>query len=236
MKETTLIISLTFTSLPKSDPGLGSDYKSPNNLSIRKPLSTFTHPFHQFLPFPFLSFSHFQILYSKTKTEDRASAMAIPRSLLLLLPLLLASVASASSDASVPFLVADKKVALERLKSGAEQVSVSIELYNEGSTTAYDVSLNDDSWSQDVFELVSGTTTKTWEKLDPGATASHSFVLKSDVKGVFQGSPAVIKFRVPTKTALQEAYSSPVPPLDILAERPPQKKFEWVSLFLYIFD
>jgi translocon-associated protein subunit beta len=33
--------------------------------------------------------------------------------------------------------------------------------------TAYDVSLKDDSWSKEVFEVVSGDTTKTWEKLDP---------------------------------------------------------------------
>lgn len=36
-----------------------------------------------------------------------------------------------------------------------------------------------------------------------GATASHSFVLESKVKGVFHGAPAVIKFRIPTKAALQ---------------------------------
>ncbi|KAF3337493.1 Translocon-associated protein subunit beta [Carex littledalei] len=157
--------------------------------------------------------------------------MAICRSLLFL-PLLLFAIAGCAaiahaSDASIPFLLAHKKVSLERLKSGSEQVTVSIDLYNEGSTTAYDVILNDDSWSQEVFETVSGAANKTWEKLDPGASVSHSFVLKSDVKGVFQGSPAVVKFRVPTKAALQEALSSPVRPIDILAERPPEKKFEW---------
>ncbi|KAJ1704319.1 hypothetical protein LUZ63_004098 [Rhynchospora breviuscula] len=160
--------------------------------------------------------------------------MAISRSLLLL-PFLLVAIAAGcaaiahASDASVPVVLAHKKVSLERLKSGSEQVTVSIDLYNEGSTTAYDVSLNDDTWSKDVFEVVSGATAKTWEKLDPGASVSHSFVLKSDVKGVFQGSPAVVKFRVPTKASLQEAFSSPVRPLDILAERPPEKKFEWAK-------
>ena len=28
---------------------------------------------------------------------------------------------------------------------------------------------------------------------------------------------------------LKEAYSTPIFPLDILSERPPEKKFEWVS-------
>ncbi|ONK77894.1 uncharacterized protein A4U43_C02F12000 [Asparagus officinalis] len=117
--------------------------------------------------------------------------------------------------------------------------------------TAYDVSLNDDSWGHDRFDVISGSTSKTWERLDAGASVSHSFVLDSQVKGLFHGSPAVIKFRVPTKSALQEAFSTPIQPLDILADKPPEKKFEWakrllakygslvsvlglVSLFLYV--
>jgi translocon-associated protein subunit beta len=65
--------------------------------------------------------------------------MAICRSLLLL-PFLLVAIAFScaaiahASDASVPFLLVHKKVSLEKLKSGSEQVTVSIDLYNEGST------------------------------------------------------------------------------------------------------
>ncbi|KAH7683293.1 translocon-associated protein subunit beta protein [Dioscorea alata] len=153
----------------------------------------------------------------------RSLAISVP----LLVVFLVVSSALASSD--VPFMVAHKKVELNRLKSGVERVSVSIDVYNQGSATAYDVSLNDDTWPQDTFELISGTTTKTWERLDAGSTVSHSFVLESKVKGTFHGTPAVIKFRVPTKSTLQEAYSTPILPLDILAERPPEKKFEWAK-------
>lgn len=49
---------------------------------------------------------------------------------------------------------------------------------------------------------------------------------------MFHGSPAVITFRVPTKSALQEALSTPILPLDVLADRPPEKKFEWVKRLL----
>ncbi|KAJ0988763.1 hypothetical protein J5N97_007119 [Dioscorea zingiberensis] len=157
----------------------------------------------------------------------RRSMAMIP----LLVALLVVSLAMASSDA--PFMVAHKKVELNRLKSGAERVSVSIDIYNQGSATAYDVSLNDDTWPQDTFELISGTTLKTWDRLDAGSTVSHSFVLESKVKETFHGSPAIIKFRVPTRATLQEAYSTPILPLDILAERPPEKKFEWRLLAKY---
>ncbi|KAG8066883.1 hypothetical protein GUJ93_ZPchr0005g14539 [Zizania palustris] len=146
------------------------------------------------------------------------------RSLLLLLLVAFAAAVAAVQDA--PFVVAHKKVLLSRSGPGVERLAVTLDLYNQGSATAYDVSLNDDSWPQEAFELVSGSTSKIVEKLDPGATASHNFVLETKVQGRFQGSPAVIRYRVPTKTALQEAYSTPIFPLDILSERPPQQKFE----------
>ncbi|PIA26040.1 hypothetical protein AQUCO_10000010v1 [Aquilegia coerulea] len=131
-----------------------------------------------------------------------------------------------------PFVVVHKKVSLNRLKSsGSEQVSVSIDIYNQGSATAYDVTLTDDSWTPDVFNLVSGNVTTSWERLDAGSLVSHSFVLESQVKGLFYGAPAVVKFRIPTKAALQ-AYSTPILPLDILADRAPEKKFEWAKKLL----
>ncbi|XXG47112.1 hypothetical protein AAC387_Pa02g1810 [Persea americana] len=134
--------------------------------------------------------------------------------------------ATEATISDAPFMVAHKKVSLSRLKSGIERVSVSIDIYNQGFATAYDVSLSDDSWSPDVFDLVSGNISISWERLDAGSSVSHSFLLESKVKGLFHGAPAVIKFRVPSKAALQEAYSTPILPIDILAERPPEKKFE----------
>ncbi|XP_070672685.1 uncharacterized protein [Malus domestica] len=141
--------------------------------------------------------------------------------------LLLFTSVLASSD--LPFIVAHKKASLNRLKSGVERVLVSIDIYNQGSSTAYDVSLSDDSWPQDIFEVVSGNTSKSWERLDAGAIISHSFELEAKEKLLFNGAPALITFRIPTKAALQESYSTPIFPLDVLADRPPEKKFQWVS-------
>ncbi|EOY02903.1 Translocon-associated protein, beta subunit, putative [Theobroma cacao] len=144
--------------------------------------------------------------------------------------LFLISAATATGDS--PFIVAHKKASLTRLKSGAERVSVSIDIYNQGFSTAYDVSLLDDSWPQDAFDVVSGNTSQSWERLDAGGLLSHSFELEAKRQGMFYGAPAVITFRIPTKSALQEAYSTPILPLDILAERPPEKKFEWAKRLL----
>ncbi|GMY13007.1 translocon-associated protein subunit beta [Fagus crenata] len=156
--------------------------------------------------------------------------MAHPTLFWALLALLLVSSTLGTSD--VPFIVAHKKATLNRLKSGAERVSVSIHIYNQGSSTAYDVSLTDDSWSQDVFDIVSGNTSNSWERLDAGGLLTHSFELEAKTKGLFYGAPAVITFRIPTKAAFQEAYSTPILPLDVLADRLPEKKFEWAKRLL----
>ena len=51
---------------------------------------------------------------------------------------LVASLLVCSSQASsdVPFILAHKKATLNRLKSGAERVSVTIDVYNQGSSYA----------------------------------------------------------------------------------------------------
>uniref|UniRef100_A0A2C9W2C3 Uncharacterized protein n=1 Tax=Manihot esculenta TaxID=3983 RepID=A0A2C9W2C3_MANES len=50
----------------------------------------------------------------------------------ILVALFLVSSSLASTD--VPFIVANKKATLNRLKSGAERVSVSIDIYNQGTS------------------------------------------------------------------------------------------------------
>ncbi|KAA3482076.1 translocon-associated protein subunit beta-like [Gossypium australe] len=145
--------------------------------------------------------------------------------------LFLISAATAVGDS--PFIIAHKKASLTRLKSGAERVSVSIDIYNQGFSTAYDLSLVDYSWPQDAFDVISGNISQSWEKLDAGGVLSHSFELEAKKQGMFYGSPAVITFRIPTKAALQEAYSTSILPLDVLAEIPPEKKFEWRLLAKY---
>ncbi|KAD7478727.1 hypothetical protein E3N88_01863 [Mikania micrantha] len=102
-------------------------------------------------------------------------------------------------------------------------------LLSEPAPTAYDVSLTDDGWSPEIFNIISGNTSISWERLDVGAVLSHSFELESTVKTVFYSTPAVITFRVPTKAALQEAYSTSLMPLEILSEKPKESPLNLVS-------
>ncbi|KAL9996284.1 hypothetical protein Hdeb2414_s0720g00939321 [Helianthus debilis subsp. tardiflorus] len=54
-------------------------------------------------------------------------------SLISIVTLLLIISSSVIATSDSPFIVAHKKATLNRLKSGAEKVSVSIDLYNQGS-------------------------------------------------------------------------------------------------------
>ncbi|CAN7068230.1 unnamed protein product, partial [Brassica rapa subsp. trilocularis] len=156
------------------------------------------------------------------KFQRRSSlTMAIPLAKLLISAVAVFVLVSASfATSEMPFMVVHKKATLNRLKSGAERVLVSFDIYNQGSATAYDVTLVDNTWIKKTFEVVNGNTSRSWERLDAGGILSHSFELEAKVKGPFYGAPAVVTFRIPTKTALQQAYSTPIA-LDILADKPP---------------
>ncbi|CAN8299717.1 unnamed protein product [Cochlearia groenlandica] len=142
-------------------------------------------------------------------------------------------VSASFATLEMPFMVVHKKATLNTLKSGAERVSVSFDIYNQGSATAYEVTLNDNSWDKHTFEVVNGNTSRSWERLDAGGILSHSFELESKVKGMFYGAPTMVTYRIPTKTALQQAFSTPILPLDILADKPPTDKLDLRVLAKY---
>ncbi|KAH9533898.1 hypothetical protein CY35_18G076700 [Sphagnum magellanicum] len=156
-----------------------------------------------------------------------AAAMVSVRLHLMSLMLVTLLVFTSAVD-NTAFLVVNKKATIQRVKGG-ERINVGITLYNAGSATAYDVSLTDDTWPSSLFSLVSGNTSQTWDKLEAGGSLSHSFIVESRIKGPFSGSPAVVKYRVASKSTLQEAFSTPLPVLDILSDKPAEKKYDWVK-------
>ncbi|KAL2234479.1 UNVERIFIED_CONTAM: hypothetical protein Sindi_1180100 [Sesamum indicum] len=153
-------------------------------------------------------------------------AKAFASTIIALLSMIFICSSAFAESGNSPFIVAHKRVSLRKLNSDLERVSVSIDIYNAGSLTAYDVTLTDDSWAEEVFDSVIGNTSRTWERLDSGSLVSHSFELESKVKTVYYGAPALITYRIPTKLKLQEAYSTPILPLRILSEPTSDTKIE----------
>ncbi len=66
--------------------------------------------------------------------------MARPALILGVVALLLVSCALGSS-VDMPFILAHKKASLTRLKFDAERVSISIDIYNQGSSCVYSQSI-----------------------------------------------------------------------------------------------
>ncbi|OIT28068.1 hypothetical protein A4A49_19832 [Nicotiana attenuata] len=153
--------------------------------------------------------------------------------LTILAVLALFAVSSLTAASETPFVVAHKKASVVKLKSGSERVSVSIDVYNHGSLAIYDVSLTDDSWSPEIFDFVAANTSQSWERLDAGSHVSHSFEWESKVKTTYYSAPAAITFRIPTTSKLQEAYSTPIPPLETFAEKAVSYKLDLKLLSNY---
>ncbi|XP_057250743.1 uncharacterized protein LOC130591439 [Beta vulgaris subsp. vulgaris] len=97
--------------------------------------------------------------------------------------------------------------------------------------TVYDVSLVDKTWPMDSFDVVGGNFSRSWDSLDAGAVVSHYVELEPRVKGLFQGSPAVITFHIPNKVEHVVAYSTPMFLLNMLGETIPDNKLDATIFF-----
>eukprot|EP00897_Mesotaenium_endlicherianum_P008795 jgi/Mesen1/7944/ME000422S07097 len=129
------------------------------------------------------------------------------------------------------FLVVYKKVTSKKVKDG-EEIKVAYSIYNAGSSTAYDVSLSDNTWPTDMFSI-EGNDTASWSKLEAGNSLEHSLQLKPSVKALYQTPPAVVTYRVAAKSNLQTSVSTPVPELDLLSDKPQESPLVGVFAVKY---
>lgn len=73
--------------------------------------------------------------------------------------------------------------------------------------TAYDLTLTDSSWMKDTFQVVSGNTSRSWERLDACISIYFTDLTLPAVTGIVYGAPALVTFRIPTKIALQVLFT-----------------------------
>ncbi|GJP42932.1 hypothetical protein CLOM_g2455 [Closterium sp. NIES-68] len=135
---------------------------------------------------------------------------------------------TAESSAEVPFLLVSKSVKIKKIREDNEDITVNIKIYNAGGSIAYDVSLDDENWPSDLFEVV-GNATHSWDSLAMGTSVSHSYVVKPKEKGTFVTPPATVKFRVTSQAQLLTAKSTGVPELDLLAPEAQGAKYLWLK-------
>eukprot|EP00271_Cylindrocystis_brebissonii_P015839 TRINITY_DN38886_c0_g1_i1.p1 TRINITY_DN38886_c0_g1~~TRINITY_DN38886_c0_g1_i1.p1 ORF type:complete len:217 (-),score=33.28 TRINITY_DN38886_c0_g1_i1:543-1193(-) len=163
--------------------------------------------------------------------KRRAMASGLLAVVSLVLLCISVSPALAVDDA---FLVVHKEVTTKRLKAG-EEITVSFSIYNVGGSTAYDLTLTDDEWPAEKFDL-EGNSSTTWSKMEAGSPRlQHSFLLRPKEKGNFTTEPAVVKYRVASSSDQQLALSTPTPELDVLSDKPQESQLKWVKDLLVKF-
>lgn len=75
-----------------------------------------------------------------------------------------------------------------------KDLTVEYSLFNVGDSAALDVSLADNSFPADDFEVLFGLLDVKWERIAPGANVTHAAVLKPLKSGYFNFTSAEISY------------------------------------------
>jgi len=75
-----------------------------------------------------------------------------------------------------------------------KDLTVEYSLFNVGDSAALDVSLTDNSFPTDDFELLYGQLDVKWERIAPGANVTHAAVLKPLKSGYFNFTSAEVSY------------------------------------------
>uniref|UniRef100_UPI00358DED36 uncharacterized protein n=1 Tax=Myxine glutinosa TaxID=7769 RepID=UPI00358DED36 len=86
------------------------------------------------------------------------------------------------------------KTLLNKIAVDGKDLNVQYNLYNIGSSAAFEVELHDDSFSADDFGVVSGTLTAKWERIAPASNVSHNVVLRPLRSGYVNFTMATLSY------------------------------------------
>jgi len=97
---------------------------------------------------------------------------------------------------ATPNLISKKSVFASRgvQPTVGQEMIVTIEIFNVGSSPAYDVRL-DDKWHVDYFAPVSGAAQTSWEVIPAGANVSHVIILVPKSSGYMETRRATVDYR-----------------------------------------
>ena len=101
-------------------------------------------------------------------------------------------------------------------------MTIKIDVFNAGSSAAYNVELTDPGWDTEYFTVVGPSTKASFDSIAPGASASHSFVVVPKVAGSFTGGASAISYQTSAENAeVTTGVSNSLPGIPILTT--PQK-------------
>ncbi|CAF2363477.1 unnamed protein product [Rotaria sp. Silwood2] len=151
-----------------------------------------------------------------------------------LILLALISVVFSQTDDEESFLFVTKQT-VNRFIVQDKELTIKYALYNSGPTTIFNVNLNDvQSYPSDKYELLVGTLTPKWERINAGTNLTHVIVLKPKQSGISNSSHAVVTYQKSEKnTDTQKTYSSEIGDVYIMTAREYDRRFsshiiDWV--------
>lgn len=126
----------------------------------------------------------------------------IPLSKLLIFGLLVASAASEAEDVAATEeannearVLVGKHIQNKYLVEGMDLV-VKYSLFNIGDAAAVDLTLTENGFGMDDFDIVGGQPSVKYDRLAPGANATHALVLRPTKFGYFNFTAAEVKYKV----------------------------------------
>ncbi|KAK7009612.1 translocon-associated protein subunit beta, partial [Biomphalaria glabrata] len=90
-------------------------------------------------------------------------------------------------------LLASKNVLNQYLVEGKD-LTVEYKIYNVGSKVAFNVLLNDNSFPDSSFSIISGNLKVEWERIAPSSNVTHAVILKPLKSGYFNFTSAEISY------------------------------------------
>ena len=121
---------------------------------------------------------------------------------LLIFGLLVASVASEAEDVAATEeannearVLVGKHIQNKYLVEGMDLV-VKYSLFNIGDAAAVDLTLTENGFGMDDFDIVGGQPSVKYDRLAPGANATHALVLRPTKFGYFNFTAAEVKYKV----------------------------------------
>jgi len=90
------------------------------------------------------------------------------------------------------------------------------QIYNVGTSPAYNVKLTDDSWPEENFEKILGLTSVSLEKLAPGTNFTHTIVLRPKVPGRIFLDRGIVSYQQTPKGSPQQCWTTDVGEIEVV--------------------
>lgn len=104
-------------------------------------------------------------------------------------------------------LLVSKNVENELLVENRE-LTIRYDVYNVGSSTAFNVLLADNTFPESDFVTVRGQLSVTWKSLAPGTNLTHVVILKPLTHGVFNFTAASVSYQPTEEADNQVAFTT----------------------------